>query len=302
VIVGFARRLTGQHMRDMRNDLGQTFGTRKARRAIASLTENAISGAAARATDGGPALDPIAALQLATIGESVQGLASRDELVAAMDESKARPRANLAADRVADVYGLDELVGPEVLGGIETSEWQTTLRAKGEVLSTSRFVAHRVQRVAEDGERLRALRVLETLLRFYAATKQRRGVRTLPAREDLRRALAGVAEGAVEAVRRRFAPTGEMDKFHVDLLMTHACALALLVDAFEVDVYDLREDLGLEPRQMAAYFREVGARVTNIGLVEGQRLGLTKAAMAQRKIAKLRLPLDFPRAKFSRQR
>ena len=39
-----------------------------------------------------------------------------------------------------------------------------------------------------------------------------------------------------------------LNKWAIDNLMTHICALALAVDKYEVDTYDLREDLKLEPK------------------------------------------------------
>lgn len=38
-----------------------------------------------------------------------------------------------------------------------------------------------------------------------------------------------------------------MSKWHVDNLITHLCALSLIVDNFTTDTHDLREDLGLTP-------------------------------------------------------
>lgn len=40
-----------------------------------------------------------------------------------------------------------------------------------------------------------------------------------------------------------------MPRWHVDNLITHACAAALIVDDFEVDVNDLREDFKLENKE-----------------------------------------------------
>lgn len=41
----------------------------------------------------------------------------------------------------------------------------------------------------------------------------------------------------------------DMPRWNIDNLMTHICAAALIVDNFEVDVNELREDLRLENRQ-----------------------------------------------------
>ncbi len=40
-----------------------------------------------------------------------------------------------------------------------------------------------------------------------------------------------------------------MTKWRVDYLVTHIAALALTVDDFEVDIYDLKEDLRLETKE-----------------------------------------------------
>ena len=40
-----------------------------------------------------------------------------------------------------------------------------------------------------------------------------------------------------------------MTKWRVDNLITHIAALALTVDDFEVDIYDLKEDLRLETKE-----------------------------------------------------
>jgi DNA-directed RNA polymerase I subunit RPA49 len=90
-------------------------------------------------------------------------------------------------------------------------------------------------------------------------------------------------------------------KFQTDLLFTHACALSLIIDNFEVDTYDLREDLNLESKEIGLYYSEIGARVSSAN--EGQRkaLGLDKATAMQRKFAKLKLPLEFPKPKFARK-
>ena len=40
-----------------------------------------------------------------------------------------------------------------------------------------------------------------------------------------------------------------LNKWYVDNLITHICALALTIDNFDVDTYQLREDLKLENKE-----------------------------------------------------
>lgn len=42
--------------------------------------------------------------------------------------------------------------------------------------------------------------------------------------------------------------SGELTRWHIDNLMAHVAAAALIVDNYEVDVFDLREDLRLETK------------------------------------------------------
>lgn len=291
----------------LRNDLGQAFGTKKARKAIASLTENAISNKSAHQTSPGGSqrtkLDSVATAMLESMAEATGGMATRSELAAAVDESKPRPKANLAAEHVKDVYTIESLIGQDIIKMIPVKEWQDAVKAKKEVITKSKYVAHRLQKVASDIQKLKALRYLLCLLEFFGSTRPKgRGMRLLPHKDGLRAAISGVPEGVIEHIRRKFSVNGQMPKFQTDLLITHACALALIVDNFEVNMYDLREDLKLEVKEISQYFYEIGAKVFAANEIERKKLCLDKAAAAQRKFARLRLPLEFPKLKFSRRK
>jgi DNA-directed RNA polymerase I subunit RPA49 len=294
---------------ELRNDLGQTFGTKKARKAITSLTENAIlPNKSARQTSPGGSqrtkMDSVTTAMLESIAEATGNMATREELSAAVDDAKPRPKANLAAKTVNDVYTIDSLIGPEIIKLVPVKEWRDAVKAGKEVITKSKFVAHRLAKAAiGDVQKLRVLRYLLCLLEFFGSAKPKgKGIRVLPYKDGLRAAIPGVPEAVVEHIRRKFSVNGQMLKYQTDLLITHACALALLVDNFEVDMYDLREDLHLEVKEISQYFREIGAKVMAANEVERKWLDLDKAAAAQRKFAKLRLPLEFPKLNFARRK
>lgn len=77
--------------------------------------------------------------------------------------------------------------------------------------------------------------------------------------------------------------------------MTHIAAAALIVDDFEVDVNDLREDLKIENKEIRQYFEELGCRVNPPGQTDLAKFKLTKAQAANHHVAKLKLPLKFPK-------
>jgi DNA-directed RNA polymerase I subunit RPA49 len=296
-------------MMQLRNDLGQSFGTKKARKAITSLTENAISpDKSARQTSPGGSqrtkMDSVTTAMLESIAEVTDNMATREELSAAVDNAKPRPKANFAAESINDVYTIESLIGSEIIKQIPVKEWCDAVKASKEVITKSKYVALRLQKVAtSDVQKLRALRYLLCLLEFFGSARPKgKGIRVLPYKDGLRAAVTGVPEAVLEHIRRKFSVNGQMLKYQTDLLITHACALALVVDNFEVDMYDLREDLHLEVKEISQYFHEIGAKVMAANEVERKRLGLDKAAAAQRKYARLRLPLEFPKLKFARRK
>jgi DNA-directed RNA polymerase I subunit RPA49 len=292
-------------MMQLRKNLGQTFGTKKARKAIASLTENAINPARQTSPGGSQRtkMDSVTTAMLESIAETTGNMATREELSVAADEAKPRPKANLAAESVNEVYTVESLIDPEITKLIPVKEWRDAVKAGREVITRSRYVAHRLQKAASDVQKLRALRYLLCLLEFFSSARPKgRGIRMLPSRDALRAAVPGVPEAVVEHIRRKFSINGQLLKYQTDLLITHACALALVVDDFEVDMYDLREDLHLEVKEISKYFQEIGAKVMPANEVERKRLLLDKAAGQQRKFAKLRLPLEFPKLRFARRK
>lgn len=302
----FQEKGDSKNMREMRNDLGQTFGTKKSKKAIASLTENAISApktAADYAPGGAPKkLDASAQAMLSSMAAATESMATQAELNQIADEGKPRPKANLDATNVQDVYTVDELIGKEIMAMLTVKPWQDDVAGKQEVITSSKFVSDRIYSASVNVPKLKVLRYLLACIDFYKATiNKRNGVRGLPKPEELKNKVKGVRGEILDNLKRKFSDGGLMSKYQVDLLMTNICALALIVDNFEVDIYDLREDLKLEAKDMATYFSEVGARIMAANAGEAKRLGLDKASAQQHKFARLRLPLEFPKAKYARK-
>lgn len=291
-------------MRERRNVLGQTFGTKKARKAIASVTENAISDKSARRANGDKPqkLDASQAAVLSTIAEKTKNMATKAELAQQMEDTKPRPRANKDAENVQDVYTVDNLIGTEIMKSIPIKQWQDAMRAKKEVVLSSRFVALRISKCQANVEKLKILRYMLLMLEVINACRVMKSIRSLPRREELKQLLGDMPEAVLENIKRRFASGNEISKYNFDLMITHLCAMACLVENFEVDTFDLKEDLKLENKEMSQYFMEIGAKIAVLGDAERKRLGLEKAAAAQRKVAKLKLPLEFPKISFGRGR
>ncbi|AEO69439.1 83359642-d75c-4b09-bb37-530c0bd40553 [Thermothielavioides terrestris] len=268
---------------EMKMELGEAFGTKKAKKALQAVAENAMLAAKSRGKLGE---DDRALVD--TIEDASHHMATREELQAALDSARPVPRGNFDAKEIQDVYVPAQIIGAEVLNAIPVMDWQEKVQKHEDVLVPSRFVANRIVRVAgsEDVQRLKLLRYLLWVLIFWSTTRQgrERGTRSISRREKLREDLAPAPEVVIENIRRKFSDSGVMRKTHVDLLMTHCCVFASIIDNFDVNTYDLREDLKLEQKQLNQYFMEIGARTRQ-----------SKAGDKVNHFAKLALPLQFPK-------
>ncbi|KAL9595779.1 MAG: hypothetical protein Q9219_006233 [cf. Caloplaca sp. 3 TL-2023] len=287
-----------------RNTLGLTFGTKKSQRAIEAITKNAISpikSGRVAADQTQSALDPIASAVVTSMAPT-SSMPSREEIQAAADDSKPRPRPNLDAETPADVYPIDTLAGPGTLRQMTIREWQDAVENGEEILTKSRFVSHRIQAIVSGGDvrKLKTLKYLLLLLEFHNALgpSNRDGGRSIPPREKLKTELGNWSSALVEGVTHRFSGGGDhraLTRWYLDFLITHICALALTVDGFHCDTYDLMLDLRLEGKDMRKYAREIGCRVDGMTEGEMKKWGVGREGAKGRVVARLRLPLEFPR-------
>ncbi|RYP21197.1 hypothetical protein DL765_002336 [Monosporascus sp. GIB2] len=291
-------RAMSKTMMQMRTDLGHAFGTKKAKKALASITENAIAPEKAIADARGNAnkLNATQQAVMESIREVTVGMASREDLQAAADAAKPVPPGNFDAKEIQDVYKPEELIGGDVLNAIPIKDWQDQIKKSLNTQHSSAFVAGRLVSIGQGPDavkRLRTLRYLDLLIKFQrAAMKGReRGTKRVPPKDKLRDIMQPAPEPVIENIRRKFSTNGEMRKFHVDLVHTYCCALAAILANYQFDTSALRYDMGLDDKQFAQYFREIGGRIK---VVRGAEKG------TQVQMASLALPLEFPKVRFQR--
>ncbi|KAL8967076.1 MAG: hypothetical protein Q9183_003080 [Haloplaca sp. 2 TL-2023] len=286
-----------------RSTLGLEFGNKKSQRAIQSLTKNAISPMKpGRPVPGSSesTMDPVASAVVSSMAAATSSMPTREDLQAAADESKPRPQPNLSAETPADVYPIDQLVGQGTVRQLTVQEWQDAVEGEEDILTKSRFVSHRIQAVVTSGDirRIKVLKYLLLLLDWHGALlagPKGRGRKVLQS-EKLQEKLSPWGSELVKQVTHRFAGDGStVNRWQLDNLITHICALAITIDDFTTDVYDLREDLKLENKDIRTYFREIGAKVGPPSDAERAKMKIGKAEASSHQLAKLRLPLEFPK-------
>ncbi|XXH04810.1 calcium calmodulin-dependent protein kinase type 1G [Hypoxylon texense] len=293
-----AERQASKTMLELRNSLGEAFGTKKAKKALAAITENAIAPekAAGDAGDTPSKLNSSSQALMESINDVTRGMASKEELQAAADAAKPVPPGNFNAEEIQDVYTPEELIGGEILNSIPIRDWQEQIKKGQNKVTPSQFTATRLIPVGEGPnpvQRLRTLRYLEFLVKFVKSAKpgKERGTKRIPPRDKLREILKPAPDPVIENIRRKFSSNGEMRKFHTDMVYTYACALAAILSNYSFDTAPIRYDLGLDEKQFGQYFREIGGKVK-----------VSKEKGIHRQIAVLALPLEFPKVRYQRPR
>ena len=218
-----------------------------------------------------------------------------------IDEAKPRPRPHLDAEIPAEVYPVDELVGGvNVLQAVGVKEWIDKVKAGQDVQTKSMFVARRLQGTVETGDvkKLKTLRYLLLLVEWYKSLKpgSKQG-RLIPKLEEVPDLVAGWGSDIVNGLARRFAEGSVVNKWYYDHLITHILALTLVLDTFVTDSHDIREDLKLETKDISKYYLELGCAVANPTETERAALKVNKAEVITHRLARLRLPLVFPKTR-----
>jgi DNA-directed RNA polymerase I subunit RPA49 len=252
-----------------RHALAAEFGSKKSRKRIDDLTMNAIRSGkpddpAAQRNEG------VAENILASMVTTTSAMPTKAELAAALDSSKPRPIPNLAAEYPGDVYTIDAVVGSELMTLIPVKDWMDASNAGQGVNVNSKYVAKRILKLCRNKQvqKLKVLRFILLCINFNAALFGSGGqfAKKVPPKGKLETAMNEEDNvPLVNAVRRKFASeyvlrdgnfdstdshrTNDMPRWNIDNLMTHVAAAALIVDDFEVDVNDLREDLKIENKE-----------------------------------------------------
>ncbi|KAJ5992823.1 hypothetical protein N7451_008547 [Penicillium sp. IBT 35674x] len=158
------------------------------------------------------------------------------------------------------------------------------------------------------------------------------GSKKLPPRDELRKILSSTSgvkaddsdessvellpDSVLDALRRRFAPSGgSVSKHDLTLLHTSICALSLHIppqpakdggssslggnaaNELATDPADLRDDLRLDSNTVQQYFRELGCRIDRPRESEYAKWNIKggRAEANARRIARLRIPVEFPK-------
>lgn len=204
---------------------------------------------------------------MSEVADSTTSIPSQDMLNKTMSESRPIPPFNAAADSPAGVYSRDDIISPEEWESIWIGDWTKA----GEAHVKSSYVANRANVLLQDQgkkhtTKLKLLRYIAWMVDFYTAAQKARG--KLPPVFKAKNIMLGAGQQVVDGMYARFAeassdPMGRTDaegnrreneRYTVSprlesKLLYYMAVLCLMADNYDVDIFDLRQDLNLQPKE-----------------------------------------------------
>jgi len=239
------------------------------------------------------------------VEENTKDMPTTEELGQVMLEERPIPKYNLDAATVEEVYKREDLITEEDWEGLWITDWVKN----GGAETKSTHVNKRVAALMEDTSKrhtreLKILKYIASLIEFYVF--QQNGKNRLPPLSKTKSAFYGTSPIVVEGFYRRFAEVrsgtqakDKAERYTVSprlesKLLYYLAVLCLMVDRYDVDLFDLKHDLNIMPRELAEAFKQVGCSIRELGKHQIEVMKITKAEAMQHKRAVLKVPLEFP--------
>lgn len=283
---------------EQRNQLGESFGTRKARRAIQDLKNNQIDATA---------LADIQSDLVSSVTVSTASLPSQEQVQAKLEEGRPIPPHNATAENVEDIYPLHGIVPAREWKAIRVdaifAAEDAAARQELFPAGSSPYISKRLAQLTDPAlhtERLQLLYYIGLLLATY--TKRRAASH----KNDLAELLLHPADALVRGIVDRFFVSAgsqvgrgkssrlTMDGARESRILCYLLALMLRYDGYVVEIPPTAVILGLKPSRLSELLRQLGCSIANVGVRDAEDLGIDKADIPSYKVAKLRAPLKLP--------
>lgn len=289
-------KLSGQRIATQRNALGEAFGTKKAKLAIANLERNRIDS------------DKLLGMELDivdTVREGTGLLPSKAHMEQLVVESRPTPPCHPEATLVSDVYPVLEILLKAELAAIRVQPIMDELdHDKQMEMMPHRKLAYVAKHLPAavalgNTRKVQLLYYISLLMGVYASRRTR----------DKLMLLARLNEPAavlIDGVLNRFTVPRTLtfgklkdrlfaiDPHHEDKLLCYMLALIMHVDSFVVELPPLANELQMKPMRLVSLFKALGATIKSATVGQAEAFGVPKAQAANHKVATLKVPFKVP--------
>lgn len=295
----------GARVYDQRVSLGQQFGTKKAKAAIANVARNRIDA---------DKLEDMEMDIVDNVKEVTSEMPSRETMEQESSVNRVTPPAHEDATAVEDIYPLHEVVPMRELKSIRVNglmeESSPEARLDSLPYTKSALLAKKLNQfvVTSNADKLQLLYYVSLLMGVYTHRRAKN-------KESLMGNLGNKpSELLVDGILDRFTArkivgVGKskdkaffIDTHHEDKLVCYLIVLMMHLDGFMVEMLPLAKDLNMKPSKLNTLLRAIGAYVhpVSVGMAEG--LGLSKKEASTYKVAELRVPFKAPQMVSTRKR
>ncbi|RDB23792.1 DNA-directed RNA polymerase I subunit rpa49 [Hypsizygus marmoreus] len=289
---------TAQQYQEARTNLGETFGTKKAKANIRAQERNRVDVSA---------MEGVMDHLQHGIDKGAVGLMTQDEAKEVADTNRPIPPFDTVATDPADIYPLHSII-PDVewkalsISALEQAggdqERKALLPFKWSDWINTHLKSQREDESQKSKKKnLKILLYVSAMLAFrQVLERNRKGID----KDQLSEKLPGVPPVVLDSLISRFteAARGSSNLAATSAtqtkLLTHIFALCLKVDNFATDTGVLAHDLGMTVPKVNGLFKTLGCKITILGERERTRLGLPDST-AQVKRAVLNAPVVFPK-------
>ncbi|KAI0712757.1 RNA polymerase I associated factor, A49-like protein [Cerioporus squamosus] len=284
----------------LRNNLGEAFGTKKAKAAIRARERNKVD------ID---AMKDVAGHLQDTIMQNTDTLPTTEEAKATADSSRLIPPYNADAQRPQDVYALHDII-PEAefnalpIGAIKSAKTHPE-RCKLLPFDRSDWVKLQLRLIFSapkpDKTELKTVYYISTMMAFL------KNARNVGDKDALQQRLSGVPSIVLDGLVSRFTEKErDTNKPKITpqtetLLLTHMLALCLRLDTYAADIETIAHDLSMPPVKVTGLYKSLGCTIKYLSFNECKERGLPDSAGDSRR-AVLKVPLEFPKVRVKRAR
>jgi len=284
----------------LRNKLGETFGTKKAKAAIKAFERNKVDLETMKGvTDH---------LQ-ERVGENTSSLPSRAEVEAMGDANRLIPPFNKQAHTPDEVYALHDLIPLQEFNAIQTSTLKGLTSDKDRFFqlpySRSDWVQKHMKLLFSTpkvkNSDLKIMFYISTLLSFHFHAKSVKDKKVLQDKMDK------VPSVIVDGLLARFTETARdsteacVTSQYSNLLLTYIFALCLRIDDYATGIEIIASDLRMPIGTVETLFKQLGCKITTLNEIELRRLGRPDSD-GKKRHAVLKVPLEFPAPRVKRSK
>ncbi|KAI0354308.1 RNA polymerase I associated factor A49-like protein [Trametes cingulata] len=288
---------TGERMAQ-RNNLGEAFGTKKAKAAIRARERNRVD------ID---AMKNVAGHLQDTIMQNTETLPTAEEAKATADSSRLVPPYNADAQNPGDVYALHDIIPEAEFNALPISAFKSAKSDKDRIallpFSRSDWLKLQLKLIYSapkpNKTDLKLVYYVSTMMAFF------KNSRNVGDKDALQQKLSGVPPIVLDGLISRFTETErstnkpKMTPQTETMLLAYMFALCLRVEDYASDVETIAHDLSMAPTKVMNLFKSLGCTIKKLGPNELKERGLPDSA-AETKRAVLKVPLEFPKNRVKR--